>query len=223
MDVSKLSPPGPAANPLETPPTKQRLAAEISAAQSQDLEAVEESAPIADHADIRALDVTGGLQIFLAETRAAFELTAESIGAPAAPNLDATASLIAPTQLQAARQVVEWVLQALPDDAGDAAAWSAALMRTESALQVGIQTAETTVSNWRGVPDNAVDALQQSAGLVLQVLGDDRPNPLWLRPEWVGLAPRLERFWRRRRAARRRLTDPDHWQGSLDDYDEQQR
>jgi hypothetical protein len=161
------------------------------------------------------LDIAGGLRIFLAETRAAFELTAESSGA--------AADMFAPTSGQAARQIVEWLLQSLPDDAGDAAVWTASLVRAESALQLGIQEAQSTVSTWRDVPDSVVDAVDQSAGLVLQVLGDDRPNPLWLRPEWVGLAPRLERFWRRRRAARRRLTDPDHWRGSLDDHDEQRR
>jgi hypothetical protein len=28
-------------------------------------------------------------------------------------------------------------------------------------------------------------------------------------PEWLGLAPAIERFWRRRRLVRRGLTDPD--------------
>jgi hypothetical protein len=202
MDVSKLPPSGLPANPPETPLTKERLTSELAA-------------PASDEADIRGLDITGGLQIFLAETRAAFELTAESIGG--------AGDMFAPTPVQAARQIVEWVLQSLPDDAGDAAVWTAALVRAESALQLGIQQAQSTVSNWRDVPDAVVDAVKQSGGLVLQVLGDDRPNPLWLRPEWVGLAPRLERFWRRRRTARRRLTDPDHWRGSLDDHDEQRR
>jgi hypothetical protein len=32
---------------------------------------------------------------------------------------------------------------------------------------------------------------------------------MWLRPEWLGLAPRIERFWRRRRLTRRGLADPD--------------
>jgi hypothetical protein len=130
---------------------------------------------------------------------------------------------LAPNPVQTARQIVEWVLQALPDDASDPVVWTTALVRAESALQLGIQQAEITVSNWHDVPEAVVDVVNQSGVLVLQVLSDDRPNPLWLRPEWVGLAPRLERFWRRRRAARRRLTDPDHWQGSLDDHDEQRR
>jgi hypothetical protein len=202
MDVSKLPPSGLPANQPEMPLNKERFTSEPAV-------------PASDKADIRGLDITGGLQIFLAETRAAFELTAESFGA--------AGDVFAPTPVQAARQIVEWVLQSLPDDAGDAAVWTAALTRAESALQLGIQQGQSTVSNWRDVPDAVVDAVKQSGSLVLQVLGDDRPNSLWLRPEWVGLAPRLERFWRRRRAWRRRLTDPDHWRGNLDDHDEQRR
>jgi hypothetical protein len=224
MDVSKL-PPGLPTNPPDTPLTKQQLAGEIATAVSQDLQDLEKAAPTADHADIRPLDITGGLQIFVAETRAAFELTAESIGSPAAPlePVGGIGDTMAPGSIQAAREIVEFVLQSLPTDAGDAAVWTAALVHTESALQLGLQQAVSTVATWRDVPDAVVDAVKQSGALVLQVLSDERPNPLWLRPEWVGLAPRLERFWRRRRAARRRLTDPDHWQGNLDDHDEQRR
>jgi hypothetical protein len=36
----------------------------------------------------------------------------------------------------------------------------------------------------------------------------------------VGLAPAFQRFWRRRRNARRRLADPDYPAGSLDDEGE---
>ena len=154
------------------------------------------------------MDIPGGLQILLAEIRAAFQQISDSGGlAPSNPP-------------QAARQIVELVLQSLPNDAGDAAVWSSVLARTEAALQTGIQQAVNTVATWRNVPDVVVDNVAQSATLVMQALSEELPNPLWLRPEWVGLAPRLERFVRRRRAARRRLTDPDHWQGSLDDHEQ---
>jgi hypothetical protein len=36
----------------------------------------------------------------------------------------------------------------------------------------------------------------------------------------VGLAPRLQRFWRRRRLARRRLMDPDYSSGGAWHRDE---
>jgi hypothetical protein len=44
-------------------------------------------------------------------------------------------------------------------------------------------------------------------------------NPIWLRPEWLGLAPRLARLCRRRRVLKRRLTDPDY-QPSIFDQSE---
>jgi len=57
--------------------------------------------------------------------------------------------------------------------------------------------------------------------LVFLVLGDEPQNPLWRRPEWVGLAPQLQRFWRRRRLAHRRLMDPDYSSGGAWHSDEQ--
>jgi hypothetical protein len=65
-----------------------------------------------------------------------------------------------------------------------------------------------------------VDAVKETRVLFFSALGDEPQNPLWLRPEWVGLGPRLHRFWRRRRNARRRLIDPDQPPGSLDDSEE---
>jgi hypothetical protein len=223
MDIPKLPPSALPNSQPETPPSKPRLINEIAAAITHDLQELEKPAPPVDRADIRPLDTSGGLQILLAEIRAAFELTAESIGSASAGDSGGAGDTTATSPTQAARQIVEWVLQSLPVDATDAAAWSAALFRTETALQAGLQQATTAVSSWRQVPEAVVDAVKQSGALVLLVLSDESPNPLWLRPEWVGLAPRLERFWRRRRAARRHLTDPDHWQWSLDDYDEPRR
>jgi len=54
-----------------------------------------------------------------------------------------------------------------------------------------------------------VDVARDTRAVVLAAFQDDPPNPLWLRPEWLGLAPRMERYWRRRRYARRGLSDPD--------------
>lgn len=224
MDISKLQPPGLSAQQPETPASKDRLAGEIETAVTKDLEVLEEAAPASDQPDIRPLDIPGGLQILLAETRAAFQQITEFGGLPPAqnpsPSFGGAGDNVAANPVQTARQIVEWVLQSLPDDAGNASGWTSALVRTESALQAGLQQAVTTVSSWRDVPDTVVDSVAQSGALVLQALSEETPNPLWLRPEWVGLAPRLERFVRRRRAARRRLTDPDHWQGSLDEHEQ---
>ena len=225
MHVSKLPPSALPTSQPETAPSKQKLTGGIAAAITQDLQELEKAAPAADHANIRPLDVGGGLQVMLAEIRSAFELIAESTGTEAMSNfaLDESGTAVGEVPAHAARQIVEWVLQAMPEDAGDPVVWSAVLVRVETALQEGLQQAESALANWNEVPASVLDAVRQAGGLALQVLSDDRPNPLWLRPEWVGFESRLERFGRRRRAARRHLTDPDLWQWNLDDTDEQQR
>jgi len=129
----------------------------------------------------------------------------------------ATANLDGPTP--AARVLVQMVLQALPETTDDHA-WSAALTQVEAALQSGIQRAIDVVSAWRDVSSAVVETTKESAGLALQVLGDESPIPLWLRPEWSGLRPRLARLRRRRRQRRRRLTDPDYHSATLDEIDD---
>jgi hypothetical protein len=108
-----------------------------------------------------------------------------------------------------ARALVDTVLQSLPETL-DEAAWSEALPQVEAALQAGVQRAFDVVNGWRDVSPVVLEATQASAKLALQVLSDEPQNPLWLRPEWLAMAPRLARFWRRRRKLRRRLTDPDY-------------
>jgi hypothetical protein len=218
----KLPPPGLPIQQPETPPSKGRLVGEIETAINQDLEDLEQMPPATDQPDIRPLDIPGGLQILIAETRAAFQEIAEFVAAPAPQNFGTSVDAAPGNSLQAARQIVELVLQSLPENTENPDVWTTALLRAESALETGLQQSVSTVTNWREVPDVVVDSVAQSGALVLQALSEELPNPLWLRPEWIGLAPRLQRFSRRRRAARRRLTDPDHWQGSLDD-EEQQR
>jgi hypothetical protein len=217
MDVTKLPPPGiadvraPATSPGEP-----------------GLQTPANLAAMGDRADIRPLDIQAALQILLAEVRAAFEQQAIlAVDRPAldqpefdqqepAPAPAGRAGAVPDTPPQAARVLVEMAVQSLPDEPG-VAAWTAALSRMESALQAGIEQAIDAVSAWRDVPSAVIDATKETRTLVLAILGDDPQNPLWLRPEWAGFAPRLERFWRRRRIARRRLADPDHGTGSFDD------
>jgi hypothetical protein len=186
------------------------------------------AAPALDRADIKPLDVPDALQILIAEVRDALELalidaasprgardsastgTAESAGNAASSGgvgMAATGNLDGATP--AARALVLMVLQALPEDLEDAA-WSAALPRVEAALQTGIGRALEVVVAWRDVASIVVETTQDAAALALRVLGDAPRNPLWLRPEWLALAPLLTRFRRRRRARRRGFTDPDH-------------
>jgi hypothetical protein len=178
------------------------------------------AAPPADLADIRPLDISGALQILLAEVRAGLDLQLDASIAPSAVTSSATAGAIAQSPVQAARELVEIFLQALPEDASDAPAWTAALVRGDAAMQSSIEQAIGVVTQWREVPAAAVDAVREAKALFASVLGDDVENPLLLRPEWMGLAPMIHRFRRRRRNSRRRLTDPDLSPRNLDESEE---
>jgi hypothetical protein len=202
MDVTKMPATGGAAARTPTaPPAEQGPQSPANAA------------AIVDRADIRPLDVAAALQILLAEVRSAFELLAVAMGE------DANEVVNSPPQ--AARALLQMVLRAVPDETASMPAWTAELARVETALQTGLDRGVGAVTMWRDVPPIVVGAAQEARTLVFSALGDDPQNPVWLRPEWVGLAPKFERFWRRRRVARRRLTDPDYPSGSLDDDSEQ--
>src|ERR1700723_4680299 len=72
----------------------------------------------ADRADIRPLDIPAALQILLAEVRAAFDLQAVP--------MSGEGSAVLGTPAQAARALVELVIQSMPDEAS-VASWSAVL------------------------------------------------------------------------------------------------
>jgi hypothetical protein len=215
MDISKVPPaevstvrPGTAATPR------------------QESAAAADAAPAADRADIRPLDVRAALQILLAEVRAGLDLGVDvgaDVGADAAVAAGVAQDPAGATPVQTARELVEMFLQALPDEAADPPAWTAALMRAETAMQSGMDRAINVVSQWREVPPAAVDAVKDARALFLSALGDEPQNPLWLRPEWMVMGPLFQRFRRRRRNARRRLTDPDYAPGSLDEREEIRR
>jgi hypothetical protein len=200
MDVTKMPPPGSAARS----PT-------VSASESGSQRAANATAA-SDRADIRPLDTPAALQILLAEVRAAFELQAVAMGADAIGTAD--------SPLQAARTLLQMVVLAMPDEAPSIPAWSALLMRIEEALRTGLDRGIDAVTAWRDVPAIVVDAAKETRALVFSMLGDQSDNPIWMRPEWTGLASVFERFWRRRRRARRHLTDPDSFAGNLDDGSE---
>jgi hypothetical protein len=199
MDVTKM-PAAPTAAAARTPTAPPAEQGPQSPANSE---------PIADRADIRPLDIPAALQILLAEVRASFELEAVATGQ------DANEAANSPPQ--AARALLQMVLSAMPDESASMPAWNAALARVETALQTGLDRGIDAVSVWRDVPPIVTDASREVRALVFSALADEPQNPAWLRPEWAGLAPRFERFWRRRRLARRLLTDPDYSSGNLDD------
>jgi hypothetical protein len=195
MEVGKVP-------PVDVPAVR----AATTAVAGQESHAAADVVPMADRADIRPLDVSAALQILLAEVRAGFDLPLEAAAAQ--------------SPVQAARVLVDMFLQALPEDASDAHAWTTALVRVETTMQSGIERAMSAVSQWREVSPVVVDAVKETHALFVSLLADDPQNSLWLRPEWMGLGPAFHRFRRRRRNARRRLTDPDYAPGSLDDSEE---
>ena len=186
----------------------------------------------ADFADIRPLDISGALQILVAEVRAGLDSLLDASVARSAPTAGTPISSAptagtpisgAPTALVpflAVRELVELLLQAIPDDAGDAPAWTAVLVRVEDTIQSSIDRAIGVVTQWRDVPAASVDAARETRALFSTLLEEEVENPFWLRAEWIGFAPVLLRFRRRRRNARRRLIDPDHSPRSLDESEE---
>lgn len=124
---------------------------------------------------------------------------------------------------QASPMLMRLFLQAVPEDVGTPATWSATVTRLEVALQSALDRAVATVEQWRNVPQVVVDAARETRTLVMSQLSDEPPGPLWLRPEWMWFAPRMERFRRRRRLARRGLTDPDLWSLPEDDLPQEER
>ena len=199
MDVTKLPAQGAAA-----------IRAPTTSAADPGSQSPANIAAIADRADIRPLDIPAAVQILLAEVRASLDLQASQ--------MSGEGSAVLSTPPQAARVLEELVVQSLPDEAA-VPAWTAALVRVESALPIALERAIDAVTAWRDVPVAVVDVTKETRALVFSILGDDPQNPIWLRPEWAGLAPRFERFWRRRRIARRRLTDPDYASETFDDGD----
>jgi hypothetical protein len=208
--------------------------------------------PVAlDRADIRPLDLSGALQILVAEVRAALiealvvdlqpgadtvATPAQAHNAPSASSTDSSASpfasnadllaLSGPQDLDspvpAARAIVELVLRSLPETF-EPNSWNVALPRVDQAMQTGVQRALDAVSAWRDVPPAVIEATQESASLALALSAAEPLYP-WPPPEWTGMAPRLALLWRRRRALKRRLVDPDYGaDGNWDDFQEPKR
>ncbi len=171
------------------------------------------AAAAADEVHIHPLDITGALKILIAEVRAALPLPGDE------PRPETLVEVVSePTPATTPQTVVQLLLQAMPaPEAHEPAAWLAAANQVEAAVQVALDSAVSAVAAWRDVPAAVVDGAKDVRDMVVAAVTDDPPNPLWVRPEWVGLAPAMQRYWRRRRVARRRVTDPDpHWH-ELDD------
>ncbi len=137
---------------------------------------------------------------------------------PAEGSIPSLTPAPAPSLVQAAPLLMQLFLRALPEaspsPSPSPAAWLIAATRIQASLELALDKAVEAVAAWRDVPAAAVEGAVATRAAVLAALADDPQNPLWLRPEWVGLGPRMEWFWRRHRFARRALSDPDlypHW------------
>ncbi len=174
-----------------------------------------------DRASIRPLSLPDALQILIAEVRASLSsVLLEPLGQPDAPGQ--TDAMIQSTP-QAASRLAELYLKFVPEDVSHPAPWLEAIKVVQAAFDGGVDRALDIVAKWREVPREIVDAVNEAHSLALAALGDEPPLGLWVRPEWVGLAPQLARLRRLRRRARRRLTDPDFWGAGEDDEEPPKR
>jgi len=227
MDLTKVPPP----DPTPKRPDAQMavpLASRLPVAQVANSPAeapLTAAPPLADPVHIHPLDLMGALRIMIAEVGA--ELTLPG-GAPHGggsrlePLLLATGGLPEePVAAMAPQTMVQLFLQALPPpELLEPEMWLAAAMEVEGKVQVALDRAVQATAAWRDVPMAVVAGAKETREVVAAALTDDPPNPLWLRPEWLGLAPRMERYWRRRRRARRWLSDPDlHWHEREEDLE----
>lgn len=167
--------------------------------------------PAADRADIRPLDMQGALQILVSEVRA--ELDAALLAMDAA--VQAPPARVDDPQA-AVRSLVETALTAYLQPQ-DFASFAQAVVRIEAAWQTGVARALEVVSSWKEVPDSVVDSVRGAIAQSEHLMDAESLSPLALRAEWLGLAPRLERYRRRRRRLRRWLADPDFKLARLDD------
>ena len=213
-----VSPPSDAskAAAFGTPPNRPPGTATPSDSQPENSSA---ATPVAlDRTDIRPLDLAGALQILIAEVRAELTrvlLQATDVSTPA--TVGALSSAPADALLPAARDILESVLNSLPQSSLEVAVWSEALPAVDAAVASGLARAASIIEAWRDVPGPVVNAAQGLRALVANALSDEPLNPIWLRPEWLNLAPRLMRLRRRRKFLQRRLTDPDYRTSFFDD------
>jgi hypothetical protein len=170
-----------------------------------------------DRTDIRPLDLAGALQILIAEVRAELaRLVLEATDISTSANA-ATPAVNADTVLPAARDILESVLNSLPQSSPELAVWSEALPAIDAAVALGLARAASIIETWRDVPGPVVASAQEVRALVSQALSDEPLNPIWLRPEGLNLAPQLTRLRRRRKLLQRRVTDPDYRPSIFDD------
>ena len=172
-------------------------------------------AGMADQFDISPLDVSAALRILIAEVRQAVatglpELLLPSTPTPVTAPVPPIAPATAATPGAAAGSLVATFLAAVPADEADAGAWMQAVARLEQAFLAGYERAATIVTAWSGVTPEVLASVHASQTLFVAALTSAHEPDGLVRAEWLRVAPRLQRFRRRRRVLQRRLEDPDH-------------
>ena len=113
------------------------------------------------------------------------------------------------TATQAARLVIQLFLRSLPPVETDPTLDLAGLERVEADVGNALERGLVTIGAWHEVPEAVVAEAELAGVLVQQVLREDLAAAAWLRSEWPGLATPLQRFWRRRRFARKARNEWD--------------
>jgi hypothetical protein len=209
-------------------------AAVPTALTSQAEAALASTAAAADQVHIHPLDVVGALLILIAEVRADLSLPGDvpHIEFAAPPALSPPAPVPVAQLVEAAgaasnavpaapQMLVQMLLQAVPPiQTQPPAEWLAAAMQVEAVLVGALDKGVNAVTAWHDVAPSVVEAAHEARAMFAAATSEDPPNLLWLRPEWLGLAPVMQRYWRRRRYARRVPSDPDYsgrgWEGLVE-------
>jgi len=202
---------GPLPGPV--PGSGAEIAGQSSSATEQRLQGA--VAAVADQLEIGALDVSAALRILIAEVRQAVAAGLPELLLPPAPAMATVpVSLLgaetAATPVAAAGSLLATFLAAVPAGEADAGAWMETVARLEQAFSAGYDRAAVIITAWRGVTPEVLASVHASQTLFVAALTSAREPDRPVRAEWLAIAPRLERFRRRRRALRRRREDPDH-------------
>ena len=187
----------------------------------------ETGAPAAD-AGIRSLDLASALKILIAEVRLALidAQIAGGAGGSAAPSRASGASGASPASTiagvvlppeeslsQAARALVDLLLGFTPAQEMPAEALERAIVGLRQVMDTAAQSAIERVAAWRDTQPSLADGLRQAqaraAAAITAGIADETPPGLLMRPEWLGLGPRLAQLRRRLRRRRLLLTDRD--------------
>jgi len=160
---------------------------------------------------IKPLDLASALKILISEVKLAFVEAGNSAALPD----PAWAFAGAPDAAlpQAARALVELLLNFVPAQDMPAEALDRAIAGMLKVMDSAAQNAIERVGLWRDTPASVPDALGQvqtlAADAIAAALAADVPAGMLMRPEWLGLVPRLAQLRRRLRRRRILLTDTD--------------